>query len=535
MESPEQRLRRRVRYADAMTGIANLAVALALGGQAGPRADRHAVIVLVMDGLRPDMITEPIMPNLFRLKQAGVWCANAHSVFPTVTRVNSASISTGTVPAAHGIVSNSMYVPGVSAAPFDTADYRNLVKLAEVSGGRTLGPPTLAETLQRAGVSFAALSSGSTGSGFLLNPTAPAGIGTLISGGLEEGRRVAFPDRADREIRERFGSEKPEAGIVSLLWTERVLRDYVLGQLHSRVIVDWLTEPDTTQHRYGVGSPQALAALKTADEQIGLLQAKLRELDPAGSTDIIVTADHGFAAEPDPVDLASVIRATGRADQIIHASNGPSVLFYARDHAPDTIRTLASELEKAPGVDLVFTSARRPKGGAVECAAGKSAGWVPGTFALELVDECSPSRGADVIATFAWNSTANEFGYPGRQSIVSTDARHNVPGRSGHGGLNPWAVHTPMVLWGPDFRKSAVVERAVANFDIAPTVLAIEKVPAPDSMRGGAISEAFLTGTRQDRNARTRTIRVRAGGYCASIQLSESAGRTYVDGGQRCP
>jgi arylsulfatase A-like enzyme len=527
---------RRIGYAEEMwIGIANLALALALFSQDAPRADRPAVIVLVLDGLRPDLITQEIMPNLFRLKQEGVWCANAHSVFPTVTRVNSASISTGTVPAAHGIVSNTMYVEGVSPAPFDTANYQNLVKLAQVSGGRAVAVPTLAETLEKAGVSFAALSSGSTGSGFLLNPMAPAGIGTLISGSLEDGRRVAFPDKVDREIRGLQGSAKAEEGIASLLWTERVLRDYVLPELHARVIIDWLTEPDTTQHRHGVGSPQALAVLKTADEQIGLLQAKLRELSLESATDIIVTADHGFAAEPDPVDLNGAIQATGQASDIITASNGSSVLLYVKNHAPDLIRSLVLQLQKTDGVDLLFTTAQRPQDGAVQCGSGRNVGWVPGTFSLELVNECRPARAADIIVTFQWSSGPNEFGFPGVQRIATTDSRRNVAGRSGHGGLNPWMVHTPMVLWGPDFRKHAVVEAPVANFDIAPTVLALESVPAPDSMRGRVISEALEKSPRPDRKARARTINVRAGAYCASIQLSQTDGGTYVDSGQRCP
>ncbi len=517
-----------------LNGLANIALALALFYQKAPPA-RSSVIVLVLDGLRPDMITPEIMPNLFRLRQEGVWCANAHSVFPTVTRVNAASISTGTVPAAHGIVSNTMYVEGVSPAPFDTANYQNLVKLAEISGGRAVAVPTLAETLEKAGVSFAALSSGSTGSGFLLNPMAPVGIGTLISGSLEEGRRVAFPDKADQEIRRVFGSQKAEEGIRSLLWTERVLRDYVIAELHARVIIDWLTEPDTTQHRHGVGSPEALAALKIDDEQIGLLVAKLRTLGLEDTTDIIVTADHGFTAEPDPVDLKGVIEATGHASEIIAASNGPSVLLYVKNHSPDLIRSMVAELQKTDGVDLLFTDAQRPKNGAVQCLAGKNVGWVPGTFSLELINECPADRAADIIVTFKWSSAPNEFGYPGRQWIASTDPRSNVPARSGHGGLNPWTVHTPMVLWGKDFRKRAVVEAPVANFDIAPTILALESVPAPDSMRGRVISEAFAKSPRPDRKARARTVNVRAGTFCAAIQLSVTGGSTYIDSGQRCP
>ena len=515
-------------------GIAATALALALFNQSAPRDNRPSVIVLVVDGLRPDMITQEMMPNLFRLKKEGVWCSNSHSVFPTVTRVNAASISTGTVPAAHGIVSNTMYVEGVSPTPFDTANYQNLLKLAAVSNGRAVAVPTLAEVLEKAGVSFVGMSSGSTGSGFLLNPMAPTGVGTLISGSLEDGRRVAFPDRVDQEIRRRLGSEKAEAGIQSLRWTERVLRDYVLRELRARVVIDWLTEPDTTQHRYGVGSPEAREALKAEDEQIGLLRTKLDELGLSSSTDIIVTADHGFAAEPDPVDLRAAIQATGRADGIITASNGPSVLLYVKNHDADLIQRMVAQLQATDDVDVLFTTAQRPKAGSIQCRPGSDHGWVPGTFSLELINECRPTRAADIIATFRWTSEPNEFGASGVQRIASTDPRRNVHGRSGHGGLNPWVVHTPMVLWGPDFRERAVVEAPVANFDIAPTILALEKIPAPAAMTGRVVAEAFRSAPRPDRKPRVRTMTTRAGAYCASIQLSSAGRNTYIDSGQRC-
>src|SRR5580704_2170663 len=296
-------------------------------------------IVLVIDGLRPDLIRTDIMPNLTRLKQEGTWFENAHSVFPTVTRVNSSSISTGTWPSEHGIVSNTMFVEAVSPKPFDTANYLNLVKLAEVSGGRTFPVRTLAESLEGAGIRFVAISSGSTGAAFLLNPQAPFGNGVLINGGLVEGTRVAFPDKVNQEILPRFGWQKPDAGIPSLLWTERVLREYVLADLHPGVMIDWMTEPDGSQHQFGVGSPQALAALKADDEQIGLLLATLKEKG-LERTDIIVTADHGFGAEPDPVDLNGALKATGKEDDVIVASNGASVLLYVQNHSPDVIRSV---------------------------------------------------------------------------------------------------------------------------------------------------------------------------------------------------
>src|SRR5258706_1982468 len=416
-------------------------------------AEHYKTIVLVIDGLRPDMLRPEIMPNLTRLKQDGVWCTNAHSVFPTVTRVNSASISSGTVPSVHGIVSNTMWVEAVSPKPFDTANYRNLVKLAEVCGGRTLPVKTLAEMLQLGGLTFVALSSGSSGSGYLLNPTVADGTGILINGGLEEGKRAAFPDSVNQEILKNFGIAKADSGLPSMLWTERVLRDYVIEVLQPDVVIDWVTEPDGTQHKFGVGSPEAIAALKAVDEQVGLLVAKLKQNGSDRTTNIIVTADHGFAAEPDPVDLNGALKASGKADDVIVASNGASAFLYVKNHDSASIRQIVLQLQKTDGADVLFTASSAPEKGTLRCEteAAKEQGWVPGTFALEVIDQCSPSRGADVIVTFRWTSDKNEFGYPGIQGIASNDARRGVKGRSGHGGLNPWMMHTPMIPAGPRF------------------------------------------------------------------------------------
>jgi arylsulfatase A-like enzyme len=325
-----------------------------------------------------------------------------------------------------------------------------------------------------------------------------------------------------------------DAGASSMLWAERVLRDYVLPELRPRVIIDWVTEPDGTHHRFGVGSPEAMSILKTVDQQVGLLAAKLHELGTENKTDIIVTADHGFGAEPDPVDLNGAIQATGKAEAIITASNGASALLYVKGHDPETIHQLAAQLQKTDGVDLLFTSAARPKGGEQTCQAGRAQGWVPGTFSLELIDECRPARGADVIVTFQWSSDRNEFGFPGVQRIATTDTRRSVHGRSGHGGLNPWMVHTPMLMWGPDFKRNVVIHAPVANFDIAPTVLALEGMRAPNSMSGRVIAEAILKPQREDPKFQVQQVQTRSGSYCATIQLSTIGKRTYVDQGQRC-
>ena len=66
------------------------------------------VLIVVFDGLQPAQVTPELMPNLSRFAEGGVFFANHHPVFPTVTRVNAATMVTGRFPGGHGLVANTM-------------------------------------------------------------------------------------------------------------------------------------------------------------------------------------------------------------------------------------------------------------------------------------------------------------------------------------------------------------------------------------------------------------------------------------------
>ncbi len=167
------------------------------------------VIVFVVDGLRPDAITAQDTPTLFRLRTEGVSFTSSHAVFPTVTRVNAAALATGAQPGTNGIVGNQMYVPAVDPRrAFDTGDYRNFRTLDQSTGGRLVLVDTLAERLHKRGLRLAGVSSGSTGSAFLLNPRAPSGVGVLVNGYLDPGKTVAYPPDASATILAKFGPRR---------------------------------------------------------------------------------------------------------------------------------------------------------------------------------------------------------------------------------------------------------------------------------------------------------------------------------------
>ena len=121
----------------------------ALAAASGQSATRRHLLIVV-DGLRPDYVTAEVMPNLTALGRRGVVFTRHHAVYPTVTRVNASSISTGAYPERHGLMGNSVFFPRVDEARFlDTADRDALLKIAKIEG-RLLTAPTLGESLNAA-------------------------------------------------------------------------------------------------------------------------------------------------------------------------------------------------------------------------------------------------------------------------------------------------------------------------------------------------------------------------------------------------
>src|SRR5260221_3287770 len=149
--------------------------AIAMRAQTSP-ARTH--LVIVVDGLRPDYVTAEVMPRLFGLGQRGVVFSAHHAVFPTVTRVNASSFVTGAYPETHGLLGNEIFVPSANPARgLDTGERESLEAVARAEG-RLLTAPALGEILQLGGKKLLGVSSGSTGSAFLLNAT--VGNGAIL-------------------------------------------------------------------------------------------------------------------------------------------------------------------------------------------------------------------------------------------------------------------------------------------------------------------------------------------------------------------
>lgn len=513
-------------------------------GATSPSTTR-LILIVVMDGLRPDSINQEDTPVLFRLRREGVNYVNSHSVFPTVTRVNAAAISTGHYPGINGLVSNAMFVAGVNPNhAFNTGDYRQLLKLRDVTEGRLLFMPSIAEYLKAHGILFAAVSSGSTGSALLLNHRAPEGVGVLINGNFDPGKRVAYPDEISAVILSRFGAAPAEENSRAVDWADRVLREYVLPELRPDVVIDWQTEPDGAQHSHGVGSEEARNALANNDRNLGLTLAKLQELGLADKTDVIVLSDHGFSRHNFKVDATQALikaglKSSADSDDVVLASNGQSVLVHVKGRDALRIRKIVRFLQSQDWVDVVFTEERRPGISGQAGSRRKTAdetGWVSGTFSLELIKQVNFHRGPDIVFTLPWSSAANAFGVPGQHYTEGSGNTGSLTGAaSGHGGLSPWLIRNTLILWGPDFKRGVTVRTAAGNVDIAPTVLTLKGEAAGESLGGRVLKEAMRDGPDEEQiPSETKILKTAAAGrYRAAVQVTDVGAHRYIDKGWR--
>ncbi|HJR81983.1 MAG TPA: ectonucleotide pyrophosphatase/phosphodiesterase [Anaerolineales bacterium] len=192
------------------------------------------VLILSIDGLRPDAIAMAPMPNLLALMQTGAYSLSAQTVYPSVTLVSHASMLSGLCPSKHGVDWND-YLP---------------------ERGYALGTD-LFDIAQAAGLQTYLY----VGKEKLTQITEPASVDDFT-----------FVNDRDSVIVERLIAEFPQ--------------DFGLLFIHFGIT-------DGMGHVYGWLSPEQLSVAFRADEALGRLLAELDTRGLRSETLIIITADHG--------------------------------------------------------------------------------------------------------------------------------------------------------------------------------------------------------------------------------------------------
>ena len=470
------------------------------------------ILIVAFDGLLPSQVRADVAPNIAAFAAGGVTFAKNHPVFPTVTRINVASLVTGRHPGSHGLAGNTVVIRDYDPNNIVEAMEPQLARVAEQTG-EVLLVPTLADILHEHGEEFVAVGVGTSGNAYVQNPRAE----TL--GGATIHPEFCLPRGLHHRLVERFCPWPATASpnVPQMKHGARVLTEYVLAERDPTVALIWFSEPDSSNHKAGVGSVLSNRALASADEQFGRIIAWLEHNGTLEETDVIVVSDHGYSTIESVVDIESELRAAGfpRGGQtggVLAAANGGAALFYAHQADPATVERLATWLARQPWCGAMLASER--------------VGHVPGTIPAS-VGNIDGRRSPDLTMSFAWNSAPNDAGFPGR--TASSGGTVSV---GTHGGMSRHELRNTLIARGPGFGRSTVIDTPTGNIDLAPTILHLLGLPGGNNMDGRVLHEALAGGEDASQvESRSVTHTAELGAYRQEVTVTTVAESAYLDEG----
>src|SRR5213593_2222162 len=353
--------------------------------------------------------------------------------------VNGTALVTGVYPGKNGLVANHVYRPDIDLHHIVDVELPPVVKKGdEVSGGKYISVPTLAELVQRAGGRTIIATAKTVG---LLLDRQIGGSSTAVNASaspVAEGERMKV--RGSRSVTLFAGNALPSGALAPITaalgplplghlqhdsWTTKALTDCLWKDGVPTLSILWLGEPDLTQHESGPGAPAALAAIKSADENLAAVLSELDQRKARETTDVFVVSDHGFSTIERSVDLRKILTDAGftaktefndqpKPGEIMLAGNGGSVLFYVTGHDETVTRRLVEFLQQSDFAGVIFT--KEP---------------MEGTFVLEQA-MIQNDHAPDVVMAFRWNDSKNQFGVPGMidadwQRAAGKGTRHAQP------------------------------------------------------------------------------------------------------------
>jgi len=483
-----------------------------------PGKTQHHVVIVVWDGMRPDFVTEHNTPTLRKLAREGVTFRNHHSVYPSATMVNGTAMMTGVYPGRSGIIANHVYRPDIDPNHTVDVELSPVVKKGdELSGGKYIAVPTIAQLVQGAG--GRSLIAAAKTVGLLLdrrpNDSTANNSVTLFAG-------KALPGSALDPITEKLGPF-PSALLQEDSWMTKALVDVLWKDGIPAFSVLWLGEPDLTEHGTSPGASTAIAAIKSADENLAVVLSALDQRKARGTTDILVVSDHGFSTIRRSIDLQKILNEAGFAaatefnaepkpGDIMLAGNGGSVLFYVTGHDATVTRRLVEFLQQSDFAGVIFM--KQP---------------MEGTFALEQAN-LQNDHAPDVVMAFRWEPSKNQFGVPG---MIDADWQR-AAGKGTHATLSRFDMHNMLVASGPDFKRGETNDLPSGNVDVTPTILQILGLKPVQKMDGRILSEA-MTVAPSAQKGETKTIEAtkhfQTGEWRQSVQISRVGETTYLDEG----
>lgn len=473
------------------------------------------VLIVGTDGLRPDLFDPELMPTYAKLLARGTRIREHHAVYPTHTRVNMSSLTSGCTPGKHGVVANVMRVPGATDnGIIDTSNFQHIMSLDRSAVGPTIQAPCLGELLDAHDARIAVAATSSPGAGILWcrnHPYRMVNTNTTY-------------DRADLySLRDKLGALPPE-GIDHRLehqhYAARAVTDIFLDDPECRLIVMWLNEPDTSLHYYGLGSPETHEAMRACDAALAHILDGMDRRGIRDQFDILLISDHGHSTVKHHRSLAEYIDRAGVALKSDLELTTASDFVYAA--AANGAQPTAGDLEP-----LVRWFQEQPWAGAI-FGGTPEIGALPGVLPISALWNGHLTERAPLLAVSpAWTDEPNDLGVPGTVAALT----EHVALRSTHGSVSPYDLHALAIAAGPSFHEGVESDTPTGAIDIAPTVMSLLGMTPPEHMDGRVIHEIMRDPQGDILDADTQVITPEVehqDGFAPRLILHRVGGTSYV-------
>ena len=444
------------------------------------------LVLIVLDGARPEYLNVPGIPTVQSLIRNGALYTNAFAgILESETTSGHVSIATGSDPRVHGVLGFwwgddnnqeiSLFDPekiraGVmddiirqSGAPTLAGlvhAKRSTSKVVALSGHKYYAADALSSGDADLTMYYYGTPAGSFVPIAMPRQTPPAGI--LDSPGL-----ITKNDNIP------LGLENHLAMKLAVDTFKRMRQQVTLINLPE---FDWpLGHVDG-----GSLAPSSVTILmQRFDRDLAMLQDAYRRAGVLDRTLFVLLADHGMMPLSQKVDNTVLQAAVANAGtKIVSESYSSGAYLWLEDssRASQAAQNIANL--RSPAIQSVYVAGRTKAGYAYHHV---SDGSLQRTAAVEtanqyLLSTFAGANGPDVVVAF----TEGAGSEPGGQAGWKAD----------HGGTSWEAQHIPLVISGPGVRSGVISSYPARLIDVAPTVLQLMSI-SPNSMQGAVLADVL--------------------------------------------
>ncbi len=247
----------------------------------------HAILITI-DGMRGEMITDPAMPteNLKQMKAGGLYVDWIKGVTPAATYPSHTTIITGKLPSEHHIYYNAPFMGNaprtISYWYADSIKAETLWQAVSDRGGTVASlfwPVSTGSSHIKYNVpEYWSIKPGTDQMAFLRENCSPKGL----------------LDTLELHATGRLSDENFTAGSINRDAREAYMANYIVNHYRPTLLTIHLITTDYAQHQTGINTQRTRRTVESADAAVGIILDNLRDHSMLDSTLVIVTGDHGF-------------------------------------------------------------------------------------------------------------------------------------------------------------------------------------------------------------------------------------------------